>query len=82
MFSANPRGWRAVEVPAAAFEAFREARARFNLAPVAVHANYLINLASADAVIRALSVAALRSEFERAAALGVDYLVLHPGCAK
>lgn len=82
MFSANPRGWRAVEVPAASFEAFREARAGFDLAPVAVHANYLINLASAEPVIRALSVAALRSEFGRAAALGVDYVVLHPGCAK
>jgi deoxyribonuclease IV len=82
MFSANPRGWRAVEVPEAAFEAFREARDGFALAPAAVHANYLINLASAEPAIRALSVAALRSEFERAAALGADYLVLHPGCAK
>lgn len=82
MFSANPRGWRAVEVPVAAFEAFREARAGFRLAPVAVHANYLINLASVEPVIRALSVAALRSELERAVALEADLLVLHPGCAK
>jgi deoxyribonuclease IV len=82
MFSANPRGWRAVELTAAACEAFREARAGFALAPVAIHANYLINLASAEPVIRALSVAALRSEFERAAALAADYVVLHPGCAK
>ena len=82
MFSANPRGWRVVEVPVAAFEAFREARAGFELAPVAVHANYLINLASADSILRALSEAALRSEFVRAVALGADYVVLHPGCAK
>ena len=82
MFSTNPRGWRAVELPAAACEAFREARAGSALAPVAIHANYLINLASAESVIRALSVAALRAEFERAAALGADYVVLHPGCAK
>jgi len=81
MFSANPRGWRAAELTAEACEAFREARAGFALAPVAIHANYLINLASAEPVIRALSVAALRSEFARAAALGADYVVLHPGCA-
>ncbi len=82
MFSANPRGWRTVELSAAACEAFREARSRFTLAPVAIHANYLINLASSDAVIGALSVAAFRSEIERAVALGADYLVVHPGCAK
>lgn len=82
MFSANPRGWRAVELTAEACEAFCEARAGFALAPIAIHANYLINLASTEPVICALSVAALRSEFERAAALGADYLVLHPGCAK
>ena len=82
MFSANPRGWRAVELSAAAREAFRQARAGFALAPLAIHANYLINLASAEPVIRALSVAALRLEFERATALGADYVVLHPGCAK
>jgi deoxyribonuclease-4 len=82
MFSANPRRWRAVELTAEACEAFRGARAGFALAPVAIHANYLINLASAEAVIHALSVAALRSEFERADALGADYVVLHPGNGK
>lgn len=49
---------------------------------MAVHANYLINLASADPVIRSLSVAALREEFKRSRLLGADFVVLHPGSAR
>lgn len=62
MFSANPRGWRALPPAAAACEAFREARAGLALAPVAIHANYLINLASPEPVMRARSVTAFRAE--------------------
>lgn len=82
MFSANPRGWKALEPTPGQCERFREARARFRQAPVVVHDNYLINLASADARIRALSIAAFRREIRRAVALGAEYLVMHPGSAK
>jgi deoxyribonuclease IV len=82
MFSANPRGWNTVDPSPEDCERFREARTRYGLAPVAVHDNYLINLASADAVIREKSIAAFRRELERAAALGADYLIAHPGNAK
>ena len=47
-----------------------------------IHDNYLINLASSDALIRERSIAAFRRELERALALGADYLVTHPGSAK
>jgi deoxyribonuclease IV len=82
MFSANPRGWKTADPSPEDCERFREARKRYGLAPVAVHDNYLINLASADAVIREKSIAAFRRELERAAALGADYLIAHPGSAK
>jgi deoxyribonuclease-4 len=82
MFSANPRGWQAQDLTAQRCEAFREARARYGLTPVAVHDNYLINLASADSFIRERSIAAFRKEIERAVALGADYLVTHPGSSK
>jgi deoxyribonuclease IV len=82
MFSANPRGWKTADPSPEDCERFREARTRYGLAPVAVHDNYLINLASADAVIREKSIAAFRRELERAAALGADYLIAHPGSAK
>jgi deoxyribonuclease-4 len=42
----------------------------------------LINLASGDVIIRERSIAAFRKELERAVAMGADYLVTHPGCAK
>jgi deoxyribonuclease-4 len=82
MFSANPRGWRAQRISEAACNKFCEVRAGHGLTPLAIHANYLINLAAPDAVIRALSVAAFRAELQRAIALGADYVVLHPGSAR
>jgi deoxyribonuclease-4 len=82
MFSANPRGWRTLDPTPEDCERFRAARARYKLAPVVIHDNYLINLASADVVIRKKSIAAFRRELERAVALGADYLVTHPGSAK
>jgi len=81
MFSANPRGWKTLDPTPEDCQRFREARAACRLSPVAVHDNYLINLASADRLIRERSVKAFRSEIERALALGVDYLIAHPGSA-
>jgi len=82
MFSANPRGWKTLDPTPEDCQHFRGACARCGLAPVAVHDNYLINLASADRVIREESVKAFRGEIARALALGADYLIAHPGSAK
>ena len=82
MFSANPRGWKAQEPTPEAYERFRTAREKHKLAPVVIHDNYLINLASSDKVIREKSIAAFRREIERALALGANFLVTHPGSAK
>lgn len=82
MFSANPRGWRALEPSPAECQEFRAARAASGLSPVVIHDNYLINLASGEARIHQGSVAAFRKEMERAVSLGADFLVTHPGSAK
>jgi deoxyribonuclease-4 len=82
MFSANPRGWRAHAPTLEECERFRETRAAYGLAPLVIHDNYLINLASANGFTRERSIAAFRQELERAVALGADYLVTHPGSAK
>ena len=82
MFSANPRGWRTLEPTAEECARFQAARRQYGLSPVVVHDNYLINLASADPLMREKSVAAFRREIQRAVALGADYLVTHPGSAK
>jgi deoxyribonuclease IV len=82
IFSANPRGWHTKDPSPEDCERFRQARARYGLRPLAIHANYLINLASGDPIIRSRSIHAFRRELERAAALGADYVVIHPGSAK
>lgn len=82
MFSANPRGWRAQRISEAACNKFCEVRAGHGLTPLAIHANYLINLAAPDPLVRVLSIAAFRGELKRAIALGADYVVLHPGSAR
>jgi deoxyribonuclease-4 len=50
------------------------------LRPVVSHASYLINLATTDAALWRQSLAAMADELERADALGLDGVVLHPGC--
>src|SRR5438270_1170280 len=82
LFSRNPRGWMAKPLTKEAIDLFRKTRKRANLSPVLIHANYLINLAAADEVLLAKSIASFREEIERAIALGVDYLVVHPGSAR
>jgi deoxyribonuclease-4 len=82
IFSRNPRGWRAKELAGEEVETFRRVRRETGIAPVVIHANYLINLAAADEVVREKSVASFREEVERGIVLGADYLVVHPGSAK
>ena len=79
IFSASPRMWRARPVDPEQATLLRAARERWDLHPLVVHVSYLVNLATPDLSIRAQSVAAFRGELERAAAIGADYVVLHPG---
>ena len=82
IFSRNPRGWAARPLTDEEIETFRRVRAQTKIAPVVIHANYLINLAAADPVIREKSIISFREEIERGLVLGADYLVVHPGSAK
>src|SRR5579872_524249 len=86
IFSASPRMWprvgsRILDSDAAQF---RAKRAELGLGPLVVHANYLINLATSDLVMRVRAIQAFHDEIVRAVALGADYLVVHPGscCGK
>lgn len=71
--------WRATHPARDRVRLLRAARERFDLHPLAIHVNYLVNLASRDPTIRGKSIAAFRGELERAAAIGAEYLVVHPG---
>jgi deoxyribonuclease IV len=86
IFSASPRMWPRVGARIAEIDCaeFRAKRAALGLGPVVIHANYLINLAKSDPVMRVRSMQAFHDEIVRGMALGADYLVVHPGscCAK
>lgn len=79
IFSSSPRQWKASVPSSAAIRLFERARERHDLHPLAIHDNYLINLASAHDGIRAKSIEAFRGELARAIAIGAEYLVAHPG---
>lgn len=59
--------------------AFRAAVAASGALATCAHDSYLINLASPDPVLRARSIASFEAELRRCTALGLDYLVSHPG---
>jgi len=79
IFSASPRMWRAADPDPNEIRKLKQARERFDLTPLVIHCNYLINLAATDPLIRASSIEAYRGEVRRALAIGADYLVVHPG---
>jgi deoxyribonuclease-4 len=54
-------------------------RSQYNLKPLVIHTNYLVNLASTNPLFLKKSIEAFRGEVERALAVCADYLVLHPG---
>ena len=58
---------------------FRDALASTDVQVTSAHDSYLINLASPDPVLRARSLESFVSELHRCEALGIDYLVSHPG---
>ena len=82
IFSSSPRMWRAPKVDPKLAELTKQNRAKFDVGPLVIHANYLINVCSQTVEIREKSVDAFHGEIERALALGAEYLVLHPGSWK
>jgi len=79
IFSSSPRQWKPYSLAASQCDAMRGLREKYGIGPVAIHSSYLVNLASATPEFHRKSVAAFRSELERALALCAEYLVLHPG---
>ena len=58
---------------------FRRALTETDVSVTAAHDSYLINCASPDDALRAKSVESLTSELRRCDALGLQFLVSHPG---
>ena len=79
IFTRNQRQWRAAPVAAEEVVLFKEAWAEAGKPPVASHDSYLINLAANKQETVAKSMAALADELRRCDALGIPFLVMHPG---
>ncbi len=79
IFSSSPRQWAPYELGEVQCEEMGRLRGRYDLKPLVIHTNYLVNLASSTEQFLQKSVEAFRGEIERALALCAEYLVLHPG---
>jgi deoxyribonuclease IV len=80
IFAKNANQWRGRAVPPEEIREFRFKLTASGLGPVVSHASYLINLATANPALRRQSLDAMGDELDRAEALGLMGVVLHPGC--
>ena len=79
VFTKTPSQWREPVLEAGAVAAFRSGVRASGLRAVVSHDSYLINLASPDEALRARSIGAFVGELERCRALGIPWVVSHPG---
>ena len=80
IFAKNASQWRGRVLPPEEIREFRDSVEHAGIRPVVSHASYLINLATANHQLRAQSIDAMADEIDRAEALGLLGVVLHPGC--
>jgi len=79
IFVKNQRQWAARPLADAEARAFRAARRATGIPWAFAHGSYLINLATPDAAGWARAVDAFTDELERAEALGLGCVAIHPG---
>ena len=79
IFAKNANQWRGRALPPEEIREFRAKVKAAGIGPVVSHASYLINLASANDALRRQSLWAMGDEIDRAEALGLLGVVLHPG---
>ncbi len=79
LFTKNNNQWNAKELTDDDIKKFQEVRSQTRLKFLTAHDCYLINLASPDPVLYERSLEAFIIEMQRAEALGLKYLVMHPG---
>jgi deoxyribonuclease IV len=79
IFSSSPRQWAQYKLSQPRCDEMMRLREKYDLKPLVIHTNYLVNLAATNELFLKKSIEAFRGEIERALALCADYLVLHPG---
>jgi deoxyribonuclease IV len=80
MFAKNANQWHGRSLATAEIREFRATVEAAGIAPVVSHASYLINLATTSPGLHQQSMDAMGDELDRAEALGLLGVVLHPGC--
>ncbi len=80
IFAKNASQWRGRALPPEEIREFRAKVKAARIGPVVSHASYLINLATPLPALRQQSLEAMGDELDRAEALGLLGVVLHPGC--
>ena len=79
VFSDNPTSWRRRQTLPRELPAFRHRLDALDIAPLSIHAPYLVNLASPEPDLHAQSVAVLANELRVAAAYGARFVNVHVG---
>jgi deoxyribonuclease-4 len=79
VFTDNPTSWHRRDSLPAELPAFRARLAELDIAPIAVHAPYLVNLAGSDDAFFERSVATMTHELLVAEAYGARYVNMHIG---
>lgn len=82
IFLGPPARWQGSPLTSRDVSAFRSKSAEANIFPILAHSIYLINLASPVDSLYEKSRAAFLDELTRTDALGMDFLVVHPGTHK
>src|ERR1035437_5642246 len=75
IFLSSPRQWKPYDLPPEQQQEMIRLRAKYDLRPLVIHANYLVNLAGGNPQFHAKSIAAFRFEIGRALALRAEFLV-------
>src|SRR6202043_956253 len=80
IFSASPRMWAGgpTRIPEGDATAFRARRQELGLGPLVIHANYLINLATQQTMLRTRSIQAFHDDQISGIALRADFVAVRP----
>ena len=79
VFTDNPTSWRRRPTLPEDLAAFRARLAGADIAPIAIHAPYLVNLAGPEAAFHEQSVAVLANELRVSRAYGASLVNVHIG---
>ncbi|MEK7636487.1 MAG: deoxyribonuclease IV [Patescibacteria group bacterium] len=81
-FGSSPRSWAVQQHRKNDIEEFKNTAKEYGVFPLFIHANYLVNLASPDELLRKKSELSLRAQLKQANDIGVHGLIFHIGSGK